>query len=175
MNPGSDGATAQLDASTGPPEDSLSPRPGSGERVRQKGFQKRATNRWNVPVSPALSMNREVGRTVLSPPPGSGAVRTPRPACWRGSWFQCMASKSWGLSMNLPSERGQPCPRDPAPAHSRTRLSALRFSGSLRTQGSLRELHEFTPMNSVSNLSASIREIRVKTPPLHPNFSSVKS
>src|SRR2546427_10515790 len=35
MNPGSDGATKQLDASTGPPADSLSPRPGSGERVRE--------------------------------------------------------------------------------------------------------------------------------------------
>ena|SRR5437762_2491748 len=30
-------------------------------------------------------MNRKVGRAVPSPP-GRGAVRTPRPTRWRGSW-----------------------------------------------------------------------------------------
>ena len=58
MNPASDRATEHLDTDTGPPEDFLSPRPGSGERAWQRGFQKRATNRWNVPLFPALSTNR---------------------------------------------------------------------------------------------------------------------
>src|SRR5438132_3019080 len=101
MNPASDISAAHFDTSTGPGEDSLSPRPGSGERVRERGFQKRATNRWNVPLSPALSMNREVGRAVPNPPPGGGAVRTPRPTSWRGSLSQCAVKKPWGLSMNL--------------------------------------------------------------------------
>src|SRR5437667_4799379 len=68
MNPASNRGTAHLDTtsrpardslSPGPPgEVSLSPRPGSGERDWQRGFQKRATNRWNVPLFPALSTNR---------------------------------------------------------------------------------------------------------------------
>jgi hypothetical protein len=39
------------------------------------------------------------------------------------------------LPMNLPLEREQPRPLEPAPAHSRTRLSALLFRGSMREQG----------------------------------------
>src|SRR6266508_6806750 len=68
MNAGSNRGTAHLDTTTrpardslspGPPgEDSLSPRPGTGERVKERGFQKRATNRWNGPLCPALSTNR---------------------------------------------------------------------------------------------------------------------
>ncbi len=55
-----------------------------------------------------LSMNRKVGRAVLSPP-GFGAVRTPRPTKRRGSWPQCM-SGFWrcSLSMNRPWFRVPP-------------------------------------------------------------------
>src|SRR2546426_12589376 len=132
MNPASNRETAHLDTTTrpardslspGPPAgDSLSPRPGSGERVRQRGFQKRATNRWNVPLFPALSMNRTNSEYAL-PSKAAEDRRTPRryrvgdsrahfrqvlecagpAALWiaqTGSWSQCTASKSWGLSMN---------------------------------------------------------------------------
>src|SRR5437773_3386587 len=46
---------AHLDTTTKPAFDSLSPRRRSGERVRERGFQKSATIRWNEPLSPALS------------------------------------------------------------------------------------------------------------------------
>ena len=42
-----------LDTATKPAVDSLSPRRRSGERVRERGFQKGATIRWNEPLSPA--------------------------------------------------------------------------------------------------------------------------
>src|SRR6266508_7049916 len=48
-------ARAHLDKTTRPAGDFLSPRRRSGERVRERGFQKSATNRWNEPLSPALS------------------------------------------------------------------------------------------------------------------------
>src|SRR5437762_13836429 len=44
---------AHLDTTTKPAFDSLSPRRRSG--VRERGFQKSATIRWNEPLSPALS------------------------------------------------------------------------------------------------------------------------
>jgi hypothetical protein len=46
---------AHLDTTTKPAVDSLAPRRRSGERVRERGFQKSATIRWNEPLSPALS------------------------------------------------------------------------------------------------------------------------
>ena len=70
------GRRARLDTTTRPAVDSLSPRPAcarlsdggqaaerssaagrrrSGERVRERGFQKSATIRWNEPLSPTLS------------------------------------------------------------------------------------------------------------------------
>src|SRR3989442_1318175 len=53
---------AQLDTTTKPVVDSLSPRRRSGERVREMGFQKSATIRWNEPLSPApLVPRRERG------------------------------------------------------------------------------------------------------------------
>src|SRR6266513_5658734 len=42
-------------------------------------------------------MNLKVGRAVPSPP-GDGAVRTPRPTSWRGSWPQ-LTSKFWKCSL----------------------------------------------------------------------------
>src|SRR6266550_7504687 len=44
-------------------------------------------------------MNRKVGRAVPSPP-SRGAVRTPRPTSWRGSWSQCTTARPRRLSMN---------------------------------------------------------------------------
>ncbi|PYJ57441.1 MAG: hypothetical protein DME24_19135 [Verrucomicrobia bacterium] len=46
---------AQLNTTTLPLVDSLSPRRRSGERVRERGFQVAAPNRWKAPLSPALS------------------------------------------------------------------------------------------------------------------------
>src|SRR5436190_16127433 len=46
-------ARARLDTTTKPAVDSLSLRRRSG--VREKGFQKSATIRWNEPLSPTLS------------------------------------------------------------------------------------------------------------------------
>src|SRR5436190_7298433 len=46
-------ARARLDTTTKPAVDSLSLRRRSG--VRERGFQKSATIRWNEPLSPALS------------------------------------------------------------------------------------------------------------------------
>src|SRR5947199_9188970 len=46
---------AQLNTTTLPLVDSLSPRRRSGERVRERGFQVAAPNRWKAPRSPALS------------------------------------------------------------------------------------------------------------------------
>src|SRR5205814_8076525 len=47
------------------------------------------------------SMNPKVGRAVPSPP-GRGAVRTPHPTRWRGSWSQCMWKNEKGLPKNRP-------------------------------------------------------------------------
>src|SRR5437016_7203845 len=41
------------------------------------------------------------------------------------SWFRCAIVRSWKLSMNQLTERGQPCPHESNPRNSRTRLSAL--------------------------------------------------
>src|SRR2546428_1777674 len=46
---------AQLNTTALPLVDSLSPRRRSGERVRERGFQVAAPNRWKAPLSPALS------------------------------------------------------------------------------------------------------------------------
>jgi hypothetical protein len=46
---------AQLDTTTKHMVDSLSPRRRSGERVRERGFQRSATIGWNEPLSPTLS------------------------------------------------------------------------------------------------------------------------
>src|SRR6266852_477678 len=48
-------AGARLDTTTKPAVDSVSARRRSGERVRERGFQKSATIRWNEPLSPAFS------------------------------------------------------------------------------------------------------------------------
>jgi len=73
---------APLDTTTKPAVDSLSPRRRSGERVRERGFQKSATIRWNEPLSPALSPlvpRRERGHfsdggcIKMRPPPGTKA------------------------------------------------------------------------------------------------------
>src|SRR5437667_1213142 len=45
---------ARLDTTTKPAVDSLSPRRRSGEKVRERGFQKSATIRWNEPLSPLV-------------------------------------------------------------------------------------------------------------------------
>src|SRR5438034_3164009 len=45
---------AHLDPTTKPAVDALSPRRRSGERVRERGFQKSATIRWNEPLSPLM-------------------------------------------------------------------------------------------------------------------------
>ncbi len=45
---------AHLDTTTKPAGDSLSSRRRSGERVRERGFQKSATIRWNEPLSPLV-------------------------------------------------------------------------------------------------------------------------
>jgi hypothetical protein len=50
MDPG-----AHLVTTTKAAVDSLSPRRRSGERVRERGFQKSAPIRWNEPLSPTLS------------------------------------------------------------------------------------------------------------------------
>ena len=42
-----------------------------------------------------------------------------------GSWSQCAILESSSPPINRLSERGQPCPREPSPRNSRTRLSAL--------------------------------------------------
>jgi hypothetical protein len=63
----------------------------------------------------------------FSPSGGEGARRAVEGDSL-GSWSQCV-SKKWRLSMNRPSERGQPCPREHLPPNSRTRRSALLFPG----------------------------------------------
>src|SRR5213592_4895599 len=45
---------AHLATTTTSADDSLSPRRRSGERVRERGFQKSATSRWNEPLSPLV-------------------------------------------------------------------------------------------------------------------------
>src|SRR5438477_7061466 len=72
---------AQLDTTTMPLVDSLSPRRRSGERARERGFQLAAPIRWKVPLSPALSplvprRERERASTMVMV---SRCARTARP------------------------------------------------------------------------------------------------
>jgi len=53
---------AHLDTTTKLAVDSLSPRRRSGERVRERRFQKSATIRWNEPLSPAPPHSCLAGR-----------------------------------------------------------------------------------------------------------------
>ncbi len=100
-----------------------------------------------------LSMNHKVGRAVPSPP-SRGAVRTPRPTSWRGSWSQCIRKNERGLSLHepqgaagiLPAEASEQSPADETsaapcwrhrPARSRFRVPmyAKRESGLFMNLG----------------------------------------
>src|SRR2546430_7186992 len=70
---------AQLDTTTKPPVDSLSPRRRSGERARERGFQLAAPIRWNVPLSPALSARASQGEGAGFHNGGGNQMRPPPP------------------------------------------------------------------------------------------------
>jgi len=129
--------------------------------------RRRSARFWSAPVlwrfgerARAVSRVCDLSSGWVAQAKAAEDCRTPR--CWRaqaGSWPQG-ASRLWErrLPMNLPLERGQPCPREATHTHSRTRLSALRPGSGARGAHQVRGVLSQLPTRRDCGPRAGVRE-----------------